>query len=43
MTLVMKVAVMKVKGESLKIDLRQKMAPDLAPYILHILSALGDM
>lgn len=34
---------MKENGESLKIDLRQKYIPGLAPYILHILYDRGDM
>ena len=42
-TLATKMVVMKAKGESLKTHRRQKIAPDCAPYMLHIRSALGDI
>ena len=43
MTEMPKMAVTKEKGLSLKIDLRQNMTPEFAPYNLQILPERGDM
>jgi len=42
-TLATNIDVMKEKGESLKMDLRQKRRPGYALYILHILLERGDI